>query len=704
MLLSKFDLMSQVSLPAGLTPVAAGSMLRSQYLAATMEAVARRGSTGSTVPDVGYLPFKVASSSLAINLLGDTSEDGITDTSDMILREVFPELDVDDQEATKLSDAVYICLTLFCSSSSSILSKRGAIPIAKWQKGMLSLADHLWLNELPQPLPNPSRVRADVAARMGKDSPDATRSNFWCAMCTLSEQLGSFEPETLGSIHTAPLLTTSGALMVVVRCDYPIQAGLGSNPRRLSWQPIARIATKIAKVSQAAELQVTDTTDSNVSSYACQVKEMLANTPSRELMPSVWLEKLRTAHEMDTAATESLTPGTYMVAFYTQSTMTGLRALLPQKGLTSLPPCVKISEQPISAQDWNQICEMDGAMASGSSEKVPRNWADAKAWMGPDLGSEAQFSMVQKFFYGVTALRQRLEVRCNAMREELRYSSVSGAIECLGSLGQLYKKEVVIADPEGKVHLLIVCKHYTFAGLDTFPSSMTWHPFPICEARVFRHFWPIAQQKLSTGKDLLLSVSTLQERTLGSRLRGSNLRSSGSSAAGGSLRGSRLSCRSSMNQSSFTEITARVECDSNLGLVMRPTPTTLVTMNEQERVALQEAWDPLRWTKRVVLTMVSEGLALAREGMPVPPTGLQGTSGSDAKVCKLSAQQRIDLQTGTYKQVLQDLDACQLRLRHAVKQLMPDNNDGAEGEVLANEQSGVGRPTMQASCKMPYAV
>ena len=65
-----------------------------------------------------------------------------------------------------------------------------------------------------------------------------------------------------------------------------------------------------------------------------------------------------------------------------------------------------------------------------------------------------------------------------------------------------------------------------------------------------------------------------------------------------------------MHQNNFTEITGRVDGDAH-SLVMRPTSITLVSMDEQERIALQEAWEPLRWTKRVVLSMVREGLALA---------------------------------------------------------------------------------------------
>ena len=53
-----------------------------------------------------------------------------------------------------------------------------------------------------------------------------------------------------------------------------------------------------------------------------------------------------------------------------------------------------------------------------------------------------QFTMLQKFFYGVFSLRQRLERECTAMNDELRYSHVEAAADSLKSLGELYTGEI----------------------------------------------------------------------------------------------------------------------------------------------------------------------------------------------------------------------------------------------------------------------
>ena len=130
-----------------------------------------------------------------------------------------------------------------------------------------------------------------------------------------------------------------------------------------------------------------------------------------------WLDKLKLACKHDH---QKLMPGTYMAAFYTRSTRDGFQILMPHSEHPSMLPHVKISDGYFSASDWAAVCEIEAATVSGKeAANIPKNWAAAKSWMGPEAGAEKQFSMVQKFFYGIVSLRQRLE-RYSAEAVDLR--------------------------------------------------------------------------------------------------------------------------------------------------------------------------------------------------------------------------------------------------------------------------------------------
>ena len=99
--------------------------------------------------------------------------------------------------------------------------------------------------------------------------------------------------------------------------------------------------------------------------------------------------------------------------------------LVPDCDHTMLP-AVKVSNHLLSAEAWATLQGQVAAACAGDDSQVPRDWAQAKSWMGPDVSSEEQFSTFQKLFFGIVSLRQRLQRRCSPMADELRYSQVPG--------------------------------------------------------------------------------------------------------------------------------------------------------------------------------------------------------------------------------------------------------------------------------------
>ena len=126
------------------------------------------------------------------------------------------------------------------------------------------------------------------------------------------------------------------------------------------------------------------------------------------------------------------------------------------------------------------------------------------------------------------------------MNDELRYSHVEAAADSLKSLGELYTGEIVTADPEGKVQLIIVGQHFDDANSQDMPKSMRWTPFNIFEGQHFQRFVPQVQNSLCVGRQVLAKALDdqyqLERRHLQNNLRGSNaLR--GSIALGAALGG-----------------------------------------------------------------------------------------------------------------------------------------------------------------------
>jgi len=616
-------------------------------------------------------PARNAQHTYALNVLDTDS--GFSPLMELITQSAFPELEFDDDAVCALGEAVHVCLCLFCSSERSVLSKHGALPIAKWQSSPLLLEDHKWLHERAQNFPNPKVfVPDEVAMRYGKDSPNQTRGNFWKALVTISEQLGGFVPETLGSLHGVPLLTTSGALIIVLYQDFASLPTTSTKSRSVKWRPMGQVAAKLSRVAQAAELE---TYCKDGSSHTYGVRSMLTTVPTRELSPVNWLEQLCHA---STAVAMPLKPGTHVVALYTRSTRNGLEILVPRdKSHGFMPPHVRISEESLSVEEWAQLCEIERASKAGvPASQVPNNWAAANDWLGPELGSEKQFTALQKFFFGVVNLRQRLERDCGATREDLRHSRATGAVASLASLGSLYDCEIILADPQGRSQLLVVCDHLHVANVEQFPKEFRWTPFPLFEAQFFANSLPVAHEAYCVCRDLALQGGAEEMRLRQGSILRNSMRDSGTA-----LRTSALSDKSSASLHCSMQTASSVPVFDHM---------------EDERV-LSHLWEPLRWTKRVVL----ESCRSSYDAM----INVQVMTESTIDQSPMQPKQRAERHVRVYQEALAALKARAQQTRKKIEQLVAvaplESNAGDEEKKTSIEENKSASP---AARKLSYTL
>ena len=663
LVLSKRDLLDEVpSLPGDLSPATVEALLRSQYLKCkpVIDEPRHSGASGAEAPSdsrkSASMPTRLDPEMILtakdMNLLD--SDNDVDQFTKALMQDAFPELDFDEDATTVFGDAVHVCLTFFSSNEKTILSKQGTIPVAKWQSQTLTMADHTWLHELPKPIPNPKHVSDGIAQQMGKDSPNETRAQFWKAMCCLSNQLGSFEPKTLGFLNMTPLLTAAGALLIVFKQNVALDEG-SFKMRSLKWKPVSQVAGRLAQVAQATEL-CCYRRDAVLGSYATDVRQMLAETPSRELMPSVWLEKLRLSCEGNLC--EPMGPGTYVTSMVTHSTRDGLLVLVPDDA-PSLPPTVKISDAHLSPDEWNTLCGIGHAAQSGTTPlNLPMNWSAAKGWMGPEVGTEKQFTMLQKFFYGVVALRQRLHLKCSAISDDLRYSQTAGASDSLAALGEMYTKEIVMADTSGKVQIIVILRHHTAAEQQVqYPKPMRWHPFNVFEAELFQSYMPKVHNAIVAGKELLhrglamqtnLNFVAITNGGDGKELRDSaaSLRGSGEASAfdGKDVSSIRASLRKSLRSS--LRLSDR-EAQVRRSLCQTTARTCIQVIAPTDEEALHSAWSRLRWTKHVVLS----GTHMDEVGVQSTPLTAVAISGKPP-----SAKNRIDMHAKAVKETLKAME------------------------------------------------
>lgn len=682
LVLSKRDLLEHLdsSLRGGISASSVDASLRSQFLAnPSNDALALASAPiadGDAPPRSSLTSGKparnsqqsatnpLASASCALSVDALDAQGDVAQLNERIIAKSFPELDFDEDDSSTLSGSVHICLAYFGSSADIILSKGGALPVIKWQSNALPFADHMWLHELPDPLPNPLRATSDDALLMGKNSPIEARASFWNAICSLTDKTGLAEVDTLGALHVCPLLTVNGALMIVFRRDFHATPQFSALPKGIKWRPAVQVAWKMSTIAKATELHTyhqQDNVHSSAQSYSTDVRDMLAATPAKDLHPSVWLGKLRNACAYDDPA--MLSPGTYVVAFYTRSNFDGLQLLMPVGVHPSMPPYAKISDAHLSASEWSQLCQLGiGTEVKGQPPNIPVNWAAAKAWMGPEVGSEKQFTPLQKFFYGVVALRQRLERKCTATQDDLRYSQTSGAAESLAALGGLYTKEIILADPEGKVQLIVVARHLDASQTEAFPNTLHWLPVAFFEAHCFRRFLPSVHRAVCISKQVLSKALT-DQRVLEGKFR--MLRVSRTSSHAGSDDMNHSGLRDSTQPSAFGRdshscVEAPPPCKQDWGAMLCNTAITENIFGQADEKALDEIFRSLRWTQRVVLTACAEWLSgdrlrTSRMSKMNPNQSL------DHKVC--TAKQRMQQHAKAYQGTVKALRNNTLQMR-----------------------------------------
>ena len=69
-------------------------------------------------------------------------------------------------------------------------------------------------------------------------------------------------------------------------------------------------------------------------------------------------------------------------------------------------PLVKVSNDFLNEKEWAELQALAAAARDGAELSVPPDWAAAKGWLGPEVSlGGSSFTSLQKFFYGVYALR-----------------------------------------------------------------------------------------------------------------------------------------------------------------------------------------------------------------------------------------------------------------------------------------------------------
>jgi len=583
-LLTKFDKLYSMQLPINLKPDSVRSSLESQLR------------TCASVPT----KTTVVSEVRCLSLFQDYSN--FSDFQDSMMQKAFPDDFDDDGAPAGLKDALYLSFFCFVEHEKKMLSSKGALPMLMMQEEKLTLQDHLWLQSLPNPLPNPKKLCAttniSLAHRLGKDNHDPMKANFWKALFGLSDMLGSFQPEYLGTLHQVPILVCAAqsALLLVIRGSFVSKPSFHL-PHRLSWRPVSQVSQKIAHKFPGVELYKF----SSGGSYKVDAEETNARMQPKDLHPIKWLGHLRDCGHSTSPSNVPLTPGTYVAALYILSGLDGFRVLLHQTD-HALPPIVKVSNKSLSDDDWIQIANFGCCVDNGDTPTCTDDWAAAKSWMGPEVADETQFSMFQKFMFGVISLRQRLDRNCHAMHDELRYSDASHASSSLASLGSLHTKEIVTLDRGNKVHLIVVTRVYNISVEDSLPGSMHWYPLALFEARHYHRFFGEAFDAYCTGMDLC-------EQHLGRHQFKST--SSAASPAGGktSKEALELLRSSGMRGSAFGSVTS---ADDNQERMMEEcgdldtggAEQELHSLLEADRDQLDSLWEPLRWTKRLLIASV----------------------------------------------------------------------------------------------------
>jgi len=499
----------------------------------------------------------------------------------------------DSDEPAALQEGCYLGLALFATApdgSEKILLHQRAIPHTLIQAEPLNLEDQLWLHRLPQPIPNPARATSDEAARLGKGSTSGMPANFWVGICSLARMLGYAEPAHLGVLHPMPLLMPPGTAMLIIACTFGRDDALRfpGAPRTLRWRNTDDAAFGMAGAMPASELL--QFSRNRKRSYASDI-EVQRKVSLSDLHPRNWLSKVREANKAQCAPVEQ---GTYVSALYLTSSAQGLQVLLSSTD-TSMLPSVKVSNRLIDGIGWLQLQDLIVRLYEGDVDESLVDWAKAKAWLGPDVTTEDVFSDVQKFFYGVVALRQILGRHCSPMKDMLRYSQREQAQDSLMSLGKPFpNKHAVVMDETAKTRVIIMVKFYAMECPDKFPSGYHWHPLELFEAR---------------NSARLLRKSFEQYIWAKQHLQGRKARAAASMSVN-------LSERSQCSQASSTR-SDKDEEQANTDVSVEPSREGIIDWDAQ----LEAAWDRLRWLKDATLWAASTERSLS-----TTPCDVQGGS------------------------------------------------------------------------------
>lgn len=530
------------------------------------------GSGGGALAEANVLARFSGAPGQAVNLLDGSS----TRAAFLDLMRVPLQLSEND-DAAALEEGCYLGLALFapCQTGDAgdrVLLQHQAIPHVLIQKEPLNLEDQLWLQQLPQPIPNLMRATPEEAARLGKGSTGGIAVNFWIGLCSLSRMLGHAEPENFGILHPVPLLMPPGAAMLVLCRKFDnVDPKFVGAPRSLRWRGVDNAAIGMAAAMPGCELR--NFSRDRKRSYSTDI-DAQRKLGASDLHPRVWMATL---NEVNKTQTKLLDPGTYVSALYLCSSAQGLQVLLSSSD-PSVLPSVKVSNKVCDGAAWSQLLELASQLVRGEFTRIPDEWATAKAWLGPDVTPESAFSDLQKMFYGVVALRQTLGRRCTPMKDELRYSQRVHARDSLAALGTLLPiEEAIIMDEALSTRAIVITNFYSMECTDSFPDGMHWYPLELFEARNSVRLLPSCFEKYICAKRGLVDrkrMSTIDR-----------LRSSGDSQ-----------CSQAPSADSDDKLPPSAPPDLLTGVVINEP-------NWDER--LERAWDRMRWIKDATLWATS---------------------------------------------------------------------------------------------------
>jgi len=505
----------------------------------------------------------------------------------------------DNDDAAALEEGCYLALAFFAPGATEagrVLLHHRAIPHTLIQPEPLNLEDQIWLQRLPQPIPNPTRATPDEAARLGKGSSSSIAANFWVGLCSLSRALGHTEPDHFGVLHPVPLLLPPGTAMLVLCCTFPTpDLKFSGMPRNICWRGLDDAAVAMAGAMPGDELF--NFARNRKRSYSVEI-EAQRKVSTGDLHPRVWLSKLKQANAMQAKPLEA---GTHVCALYLTSTAQGLQILLPTSD-TSLLPSVKVSNRLLDGLEWLRLRDLVTRLGGGDVTCVPPEWAKAKAWLGPDVTSEDVFSDVQKLFYGVVALRQALARHCSPMKDSLSYSLPEHARDSLTSLGSLLPQEsAIVLDEAATTRAVVVVKFYAMECPDAFPEGFHWHPLELFEARSAARLVPDCFERYLRAKRNAL------ERKM---------------QAPGHLRTSGMSqCSQASSTTSSAQPTLHASQNDAVAIEE-------VNWNE----AIEATWDRVRWLKDATLwAMSAERSRLVEPGAGAAAQQLNGATGGRRK-------------------------------------------------------------------------